>query len=232
MIEAVIFDLDGTLAETEEIHRGAFNRAFADFGLEWQWDVPLYRELLKVTGGKERIAHFVATNGGDADPAFIVELHKAKTAIYTGLVASGGVPLRPGVKAFIDAARARGLALAIATTTSAPNIEALLGSALGPHWRDVFPVVGAGDMVARKKPAPDVYDLVLRELALSPESCVAVEDSRNGVLAARAAGVPVIAVRSTYSSGDDLSGAAVELPDCEGLSLDLLAQVTPLSLRS
>ena len=119
MIEAVIFDLDGTLAETEEIHRSAFNRAFADFGLEWRWDVPLYRELLKVTGGKERIAHFIATSGGDADPAFVADLHKAKTAIYTGLVASGGVPLRPGVKAFIDAARSRGLALAIATTTSA-----------------------------------------------------------------------------------------------------------------
>ncbi|WP_374544985.1 HAD-IA family hydrolase [Rhodoblastus sp.] len=227
MFEAVIFDLDGTLAETEESHRLAFNRAFADFGLDWEWDVPLYRRLLKVTGGKERIAHFVALTGGVADAEFVARLHKAKTDIYTEAVARGGAPLRPGIGEFIAAARARGLSLAIATTTSMPNIEALFGATLGPNWREIFPIVGAGDMVERKKPAPDVYELVLRELGIAPEQCVAVEDSRNGVLAARAAGLPVVAVRSTYSSDDDLSGALVELPDCRGLDLALLERVAP-----
>lgn len=227
MIETVIFDLDGTLAETEEVHRIAFNRAFIDAELGWEWDVPLYRRLLKVTGGKERITHFIEQTGGVADPASVADLHKAKTAIYTEMVANGRVPLRPGIEAFIKAARESGVALAIATTTSMPNIEALLAAALGPDWRAIFPVVGAGDMVAKKKPASDVYDLVLRELGQPADRCVAVEDSRNGVLAARAAGLPVIAVRSTYSSDDDLAGAAVELPNCEGLSLDLLARLSP-----
>lgn len=227
VIEAVIFDLDGTLAETEEVHRLAFNRAFADFGLDWDWDVALYRELLKVTGGKERITHFIAGAGETADPAFVARLHKAKTDIYTAMVASGGVALRPGITDFIAAARRHGLKLAIATTTSMPNIEALLAVTLGPDWRKTFPVVGAGDMVARKKPAPDVYELALRELSLPPERCVAIEDSRNGVRAARGAGLAVIAVRSTYSSDDDLQGAAIELPDCTGLSLELIERITP-----
>ncbi|WP_296714246.1 HAD-IA family hydrolase [Rhodoblastus sp.] len=229
MVEVVIFDLDGTLAETEEVHRLAFNRAFADSGLDWDWDVPLYRELLKVTGGKERIAHFIERSGGRAEPGFVAELHKAKTAIYTRMVAAGGVPLRPGVREFIAAARAAGLELAIATTTSMPNIEALLGAALGPNWREVFPVVGAGDMVEKKKPAPDVYRLVLDKLGKAPELCVAIEDSRNGVLAARGAGLTVVAVRSPFSADDDLAGASVELLNCEGLTMALLDSVTRLS---
>lgn len=232
MIEAVIFDLDGTLAETEEVHRLAFNQAFADFGLDWNWDVALYRQLLKVTGGKERITHFIAGAGGTADPDFVAGLHRAKTDIYTAMAASGGVALRPGIADFVAAARQRGLKLAIATTTSMPNIEALLGATLGPDWREIFPVIGAGDMVARKKPAPDVYELALRELGLPPERCVAIEDSRNGVLAARGADLPVVAVRSTYSSDDELDGAAVELPDCTGLTVELIERIAPPSSHS
>jgi HAD superfamily hydrolase (TIGR01509 family) len=225
LIDTVIFDVDGTLAETEEVHRRAFNQAFAEFGLGWVWDEALYRDLLRVTGGKERIAHFCARVEGEVemDSALIAELHQRKTAIYAGMVAAGEIALRPGVPAFLDAARTNGLVLAIATTTTPANVEALLRSALGANWREIFPVV-AGDMVERKKPAPDVYFLALERLGRDADRCIAVEDSRNGVLAAKAAGLRVIGVRSAYNN-DDLSGASLRLPDCQNLSLALLRQI-------
>ena len=223
MIKAVIFDVDGTLAETEEVHRLAFNRAFADAGLSWIWDQELYRRLLKVTGGKERIAHFLEISGAPPMAAEqIAALHKAKTAIYTRMVEGGEVLLRPGIAECLDALREQETRLAIATTTSLPNIEALLSSTLGAHWRDRFVAVAAGDMVERKKPAPDVYDLALRLLGLLADDCVAVEDSRNGIISAKGAGLRVIAVRSAYCGADDLGGADVVLEDCRGLGVEVL----------
>jgi HAD superfamily hydrolase (TIGR01509 family) len=226
MIKAVIFDVDGTLAETEEVHRIAFNRAFADAGLDWSWDESLYRKLLKVTGGKERIAHFVEMSGAPPLPQDrIAALHQAKTAVYTGMAARGEIALRPGIAEFMHKLKHSGARLAIATTTSLPNIEALLSAALGAGWRELFGAVAAGDMVARKKPAPDVYELALRLLGLPAGDCVAVEDSHNGILAARAAGLRVIAVRSAYCADDDLGGADVALEDCRALGLDVFARL-------
>jgi HAD superfamily hydrolase (TIGR01509 family) len=225
LVVTVIFDVDGTLAETEEFHRLAFNRAFADFGLAWVWDVPLYRDLLKVTGGKERILHYAARHPGlaaDYARAVVADLHRRKTEIYTDMVVAGEVILRPGVGEFLDRAVSCGMELGIATTTSAPNVEALLRVALGADWRRIFPVVAAGDMVQRKKPAPDIYMLAMERWMRGPAQCVAVEDSRNGVRSARAAGLRVIGVRSQYCSDDDLSDASLQLPDCTGLSLELL----------
>lgn len=225
MTSAIIFDVDGTLAETEELHRQAFNLAFERAGLDWRWDEALYRALLRVTGGKERILHFAATHTDlprEQAERLAPELHAAKTAIYTGYVDDGAVPLRPGIAEFIEAADCAGLRLAIATTTSLPNVAALLSSAFGDRWSTLFPVVAAGDMVPRKKPAPDIYRLALQQLDLAPANCIAIEDSRNGVLAATGAGLRVIVVRSLYASEDDVSGATQVLPDPRGLSLDLL----------
>lgn len=221
-VTAAIFDVDGTLAETEEVHRRAFNRAFADFGLEWRWDERLYRQLLLVTGGKERLAHFLDRNGLTTSVA-IAELHRVKTHYYGEMIADGAAPLRPGVAETLEAARAAGVELAIATTTSAQNVEALLKPALGADWRHIFPKILAGDMVERKKPAPDIYQLALAELKAPPADCVAIEDSRNGVLAARGAGLTVLAVRSTYCRDDDLSDADLVLPDCVRLKSALFA---------
>jgi HAD superfamily hydrolase (TIGR01509 family) len=211
---ALIFDVDGTLAETEELHRQAFNAAFAEVGLPWQWDATLYRRLLDVAGGKERIAHFVASNPGAArlEAIRIAELHAAKTQHYTALVAQGA-GLRPGVARLIAEAKAATVPMAIATTTSLPNVEALLGAALGVDALALFAVIGAGDVVDAKKPSPQIYDYVLQRLGLPAAACIAFEDSTNGVRSACGAGIPTIVTPGIYTGGDDFSGALAVLSD-------------------
>lgn len=222
-LEALIFDVDGTLSETEEAHREAFNQSFAEAGLSWSWDRPLYRELLKVTGGKERIRHFMtraAPDGlsrPDAD-AWIAGLHKRKTAIYTAMVDDGAVALRPGVAPLLEAARGAGVRLAIATTTSLPNVESLLAATLGAGWPSVFEVIAAGDQVARKKPAPDVFELALSRLGLPPAVCLALEDSANGVASATGAGLSTLVTLSAYTSGDRFDGALAVVEDLAALA--------------
>ncbi|WGS18176.1 MULTISPECIES: HAD family hydrolase [unclassified Bradyrhizobium] len=205
---ALIFDVDGTLAETEEVHRRAFNEAFAEAGLDWSWDKVTYGRLLRVAGGKERIRAFDQRN---ATPSLtfadIADLHRIKTARYAALIAAGGCPLRPGVRAWLRSARSRGQRLAIATTTSHGNIDALLAVALGLDWADLFETIVAGDDVPRKKPAPDVYVEVLARLGLGPADCIAIEDSGNGLMAASRAGIPAVITRSAYFGEDDFTGA-------------------------
>ncbi len=215
-LKALIFDVDGTLAETEEIHRRAFNETFSDFGLDWNWDRDLYKELLRVTGGKERMRFFMeAHSGSDADQALgaIPEIHAAKTSRYTSLIHAGAVELRPGVRELILEAKAEGMKLAIATTTSLPNVEALIRATWGHCPGDVFDVVAAGDEVSRKKPAPDVYLLALARLGLDPSCCIAFEDSENGLYSALAAGLGTIVTTSIYTYDQDFSGALAVLPD-------------------
>lgn len=205
MLEALIFDVDGTLAETEELHRRAFNDTFAAKGLDWHWTVEDYRRLLTTTGGKERIARFIAETGtGQID---IAMLHRDKTERYTALMAEGGIALRPGIAALMDQARAAGLRLAVATTTSRPNVEALALAVWDRRAGEIFDVIAAGDEVERKKPAPDVYLLALARLDLPAARCLALEDSRNGLAAAHAAGLACIVAPSTYTAGEDFAGA-------------------------
>lgn len=207
---ALIFDVDGTLAETEELHRQAFNETFAAFGLPWFWDRALYRNLLGVAGGKERLRHYLDAHDPPAAAAAagrIAALHAAKTARYAALVEAGAAPLRTGVGRLINEARQQGIALAIATTTSLANVEALLRATLGQDGLAAFAVIGAGDMVAAKKPAPDVYRLVLARLALPAGRCVAFEDSAIGLAAARGAGVPTVVTPSVYTDDQLFQGA-------------------------
>ncbi len=215
-LDALILDVDGTLAETEEAHRLSFNAAFAAAGLDWVWSRQLYGELLKVTGGKERIRHYldgwVARPPDDPD-TLIPRLHARKTELYTARVRAGEVPLRPGIAALIGEARRRGVGLAIATTTSRPNVDALIAACLGPEASGWFASMACGDMVAAKKPAPDVYLAALAELGVPPSRAVAIEDSWNGVRSARAAGLAVIATPSLYSAGDDFSEATAVAGD-------------------
>lgn len=219
MLDAVIFDVDGTLAETErDGHRPAFNAAFREYGLDWEWDVPLYGELLAVTGGKERMRAYCAKyrpaflERADAD-ATIAELHKAKTRHYVRFMEQGIIPPRAGVLRLIADLRANGVRIAIATTTTPQNVDALLATTLKALLPNTFEVIGAGDIVPAKKPAPDIYTWVMAKMGLQADRCIAVEDSRNGVRSAVAAGLPVLVTKSTYTLNEDFSGAVAVLSD-------------------
>lgn len=216
MLPAVlIFDVDGTLADTErDGHRPAFNAAFAQAGLDWEWSEDLYGELLAVTGGKERMQFYLDKYRPDfVQPpdiqAIIAKLHVAKTDYFTRILAAGKIPLRPGVKRLIDEARAAGVRLAISTTTTPVNVEALLLHSMGAQAAGWFEVIAAGDDAKAKKPDPEIYRVVLERLGVSPAECLAIEDSANGVKSALGAGIKTLVTINGYTRDDDLRGAVL-----------------------
>lgn len=220
-LRALLWDVDGTLAETErDGHRVAFNLAFEDLGVPWRWGESHYGRLLAVTGGRERLLHDMTQRADAPVPAhereaLAARLHERKNHHYARLVAQGGISLRGGVEALLGEARDAGLRLAIATTTSRRNVEALLGAHLGPQWGRLFDVVVCGEDVARKKPDPEVYLRALQQLQINPVQGLALEDSPGGVAAARAAQLPVLVTRSAY-----FERATLELATAIGPGLD------------
>ena len=231
--KAIIFDVDGTLADTEDGHRRAYNRAFEEAGLPWHWDEALYARLLAVTGGKERMRYFVADFArGWAAPAdlddLIARLYRRKTEIYTDMVRAGGMPLRPGIAELIARAHAARIRLAVATTTARENVVALLNANLGYNGTRFFGVLGCGDQVPHKKPAPDIYLWVLGQLALDAAECLALEDSELGLAAARAAGLRTFITVNAYTRGQDFRGAEGVFEDLA--DLDAFARAAGLEL--
>ena len=220
MLNALIFDVDGTLADTENAHCAAFNHAFAEVGRDWVWDVPTYTKLLEVSGGKERILHYwkqVQPNLKDIDGGGVNDtvehMHALKTAAYESAVQTGSVQLRPGVLRLIEAAHQSGLRLAIATTTSPVNIAALLRAAMGPHWSDFFAVIEDASTAPIKKPHPQVYLQTLKRLQLPASACMAFEDSGNGLKSALKAGLPTLITPNGFTVGHDFTGALRILPN-------------------
>jgi HAD superfamily hydrolase (TIGR01509 family) len=215
-MKALIFDCDGVLVDTErDGHRVAFNRAFADAGIKAEWSVEQYGELLKIAGGKERMKHYFDRNGwppGKTAETLIPELHKRKTAIFTALIAGGSLPLRPGITRIVDEAHAAGIRLGVCTTSDPKSIDGVL-DLMGKQRKAYFEIVLAGDVVAKKKPSPEIYILAKQRLNLDARECVVIEDSRNGLLAASGAGMPCLITTSTYTIDEDFHEAARIVPE-------------------
>lgn len=215
-MKALIFDCDGVLVDTErDGHRVAFNRAFATAGIDAEWDVDLYGELLKIAGGKERMTHYFSEAGwpaGQTAATLIPELHKKKTAIFTDLIAKGSLPLRPGVARIVDEAHAAGVRLGVCTTSDPKAIDGVL-DLLGAKRKAWFETVLAGDVVKKKKPDPEIYNLAKQRLGLDARDCVVIEDSRNGLLAALGAGMRCLITTSAYTLDEDFTGAAKVVPE-------------------
>lgn len=214
-LEALIFDVDGTLADTEQDgHRVAFNQAFQQAGLDWNWSVELYDDLLSVTGGKERIRFFIEKYQPSFQPEegitdFAARIHKQKTAYYLQLLQSGLIPLRTGVTRLLKEARDQGLRLGIATTTTPENVTYLIKATLGEEALTWFDVIAAGDIVPSKKPAPDIYEYALNTMNLSADKCLAFEDSYNGLQSSLGANLTTIVTTNVYTHSHDFTGAAL-----------------------
>jgi HAD superfamily hydrolase (TIGR01509 family) len=217
-IKALIFDCDGVLADTErDGHRVSFNKAFKAKGLDAEWDVPLYKKLLEIAGGKERMKYYFDENGwpdnvSDKD-AFVKELHKLKTDLFMELIASGELPLRPGVARLVDEAIAKKIKLAVCSTSNERAVNLVVEKMLGKKRKSHFNAILAGDIVSKKKPDPEIYNLALKILGLKPEECVVVEDSRNGLLAAKAAGMHCVVTTNGYTENEDFSEADLVVPE-------------------
>jgi HAD superfamily hydrolase (TIGR01509 family) len=217
-IKALIFDCDGVIVDTErDGHRVAFNRAFKAKGLNIEWDVPLYGRLLDVAGGKERMKHYFdqtnwPENIRDKD-AFVKELHKLKTDLFMQIIESGQLPLRPGVARLIDEAIQKNIKLAVCSTSNARAVNLVVEKMLGEERKSHFNLILAGDVVSKKKPDPEIYNLALKRLGLNPKECIVVEDSRNGQLAAKAAGMHCVITTNEYTENEDFTEADLVVPE-------------------
>ena len=234
-LKAIFWDQDGVIIDTEKDgHRVAFNKMFKAVGYDFEWSVDTYGELLAISGGKERMRHYFTEKGiilqGDAekDAELLLSLHKKKTALFVELIESGILPLRTGVKRLMQEAMQAGLRLGVCTTANERSANAIAKGMLG----DIdLEFVLAGDVVSKKKPDPEIYLLALERTGLSPDECIVIEDSRNGILAAKAAGLRAVATTNIYTENEDLSDASIvvtSLGDPDGEKGILKASAKPI----
>lgn len=225
-MDAVIFDVDGTLGDTErDGHRVAFNLAFEELGLAYRWDVETYGKLLEITGGRRRLHAYLEGQGmAQAERDDVVpRLHTRKTERFQELVADGRIEPRPGATALLDELEGAGVRLAVATTGSRAWVEPLLERLFGPGR---FSPVVTGDEAPVRKPDPSAYLQALEGLDLTASSVLAVEDSNNGLVAARAAGLACVVVANDYTADHDFHGAALVVDTFEDLDLAALERAS------
>ena len=211
-LKAVIFDQDGVLADTErDGHRVAFNRTFQECDLNIEWDVQTYGKLLKVGGGKERMRHYIAREGLDAQFSdlddLIKKLHKRKTEIFMELIETGQISLRPGIKRLIQEVHDANLKLAVCSTSNERAVNTLVHTLLGEEIYGWFDHILAGDIVKHKKPNPEIYNVASSKLGVDSAECIVIEDNRNGLMAATGAGMKCLVTVNDYTKDEDYSEA-------------------------
>jgi HAD superfamily hydrolase (TIGR01509 family) len=227
-IKAVFFDQDGVIIDTErDGHRVSFNMTFKEFGFTDEWSVEYYHELLQIAGGKERMKHHWKTKGfskpltEEEIDVLVKDMHKRKTALFVELIETGKLPLRPGIHRFMKEAMEAGLKIGICTTSNEQAAKAITEKIL----TDIkFEIVLAGDVVEKKKPDPEIYNLALSKLGLTPDEVFVVEDSKNGVKAAKASGANVIVTTNHYTEKEDVNAGDVIvscLGDADGEKAEL-----------
>jgi HAD superfamily hydrolase (TIGR01509 family) len=229
VLKALIFDCDGVLVDTErDGHRVAFNQAFKETQAGVEWSVELYGQLLKIAGGKERMCAYFDKEGWpekvENKDEFIKKLHKLKTDKFMKIIEDGQLPLRSGIKRLIDEAIADNIALAVSSTSNERAVNLVVDKMLGRERKRKFCSILAGDVVAKKKPDPEIYNLTQKRLGIAPAECMVIEDSRNGLLAAKQAGMNCLITISCYTDNEDFTEAdkvVTELGDPPDIKVDL-----------
>jgi len=218
LLSAVLFDVDGTIAETEDFHRKSFNESFREFNLDWFWDEAMYKELINIGGGKERIEHYIKRAWPEMLDyknltKYINSIHKVKNEVFEDYILESEIKPRPGVIRLIKELKENNIRIAIVSSNSEKNLHILFKQGLNINPKKTFDLIAHGECTKNKRPSPEIYEWVLEKLRLPPQSCVAIEDSPRGVESAKNANLNILATPSIFTKDEDFSDAKLIVSD-------------------